>query len=667
MRIRVLAGGWMGLWFAALAGCTGTPMDGDAGRDDAAMDSDPVPVTPLAHWELNREGPNRFLLPWPSDLALTASGHLDLRYIPNDVNNALIQGYVSALEGRIRGFSPVAATYFRFSVPLDPATLPANVTASREAGSSVQLLDVDPDSPERGRRHPVQVYFRTRATRYWTANTLAVAPAVGFPLRPHTRYALVLTDALRAADGATLARDRDLTAVLATEGGDEAVVQARALHAPSVAEIERSGLARERILSMAVFTTQDPTEELFRAVEVARTYSPAPAFVDIERRGANDRFTTYAGHYGPNPVFQTGAAPYDAPGSGDFESDETGRPRVQRPERIAFALTVPTGTPPAGGWPVAIYAHGTGGNAQSFISDGTAASLAAEGIAVFGFDQIFNGERIVGADSGGTAEAQFFNFQNPLAGRNNNRQAALDLVVAGRVVRSMRVPAETAQTTDDVTFDARRVMFFGHSQGGLNGPLWLAADEGAGAAVLSGAGGTLTLALTQKTEPVNIPRVLAVFLGISTTNPEELVPLHPVLAMAQSAVDVADPVNYARYIVREPRAGQAPRHVYMTQGFVDHYTPPDSIGSLALAIGLPLIEPVLHPVGGYSLTGLGTARAPVQANLADGRATGIWQQFDAARGRDGHFVVFDIPAARQRAASFLGSYARDPAAAPTVQ
>ena len=41
-------------------------------------------------------------------------------------------------------------------------------------------------------------------------------------------------------------------------------------------------------------------------------------------------------------------------------------------------------------------------------------------------------------------------------------------------------------------------------------------------------------------------------------------------------------------------------------------------------------------------------------------------QFDAPAGHDGHFVVFDVPGARLRAAAFLGSAARDPAGVPTV-
>jgi hypothetical protein len=62
----------------------------------------------------------------------------------------------------------------------------------------------------------------------------------------------------------------------------------------------------------------------------------------------------------------------------------------------------------------------------------------------------------------------------------------------------------------------------------------------------------------------------------------------------------------------------------------------------------------------YALTGLPVGTLPISLNAADGRVTSVWQQFDAPPHDDGHFVVFDVPEARSRAARFLGSYASDP-------
>ena len=104
---------------------------------------------------------------------------------------------------------------------------------------------------------------------------------------------------------------------------------------------------------------------------------------------------------------------FSVTGEDDALSDEM-RALLGR-ERVAV------GPMPAGGWPLVVYAHGTGGDARSFISDGTGRALAMQGLAVFGFDQIFNGDRAVGGAA--LAEEQFFNFANPKAARGNAIQA----------------------------------------------------------------------------------------------------------------------------------------------------------------------------------------------------------------------------------------------------
>ena len=65
----------------------------------------------------------------------------------------------------------------------------------------MQLLDIDPSSPEVGQRKLVSLEWRAPAGVYYQPNTLAFMPTVGFPLRPQTRYALVVTDALQAEEG----------------------------------------------------------------------------------------------------------------------------------------------------------------------------------------------------------------------------------------------------------------------------------------------------------------------------------------------------------------------------------------------------------------------------------------------------------------------------------
>src|SRR5207237_4954390 len=97
-------------------------------------------------------------------------------------------------------------------------------------------------------------------------------------------------------------------------------------------------------------------------------------------------FAIYVGEY-TAPNFQLGAVPYRNPPNGEIRVGPDGNAIVQRMEPMRFALSVPPGPTPAGGWPFVIYQHGTGGNHLSFYEDGTAGSLANQGIAVISTDQ----------------------------------------------------------------------------------------------------------------------------------------------------------------------------------------------------------------------------------------------------------------------------------------
>jgi predicted esterase len=682
------------VWMLAFVACGERALDGtqesadaspgvDAPTEDTATNNDvlggeaslpvatetvPVP-SGVASWVLPRgdvTGDRRraFLLPWPNDLARTPSGKVDLTVLPGADGTTLLAEYVRRFNDRLEGFSTVGAVYFRFGAVLDPTTLPRNPEASRRMASSLQLVDVDPRSPERGRRVPVQWSFRAEPTRWWRSNTLAVMPATGFPLRPATRYALVVTRDVRGEGGAALTRDGDLDAVLGTDPiGDPVILAARERYAPVLTELARVGIPREGILTMTVFTTGDPTREFFRAVDWVHRAGPMPVLLDHTMPTYNGFFRV-TGHYGPNLVFQSGDVPYGTPGSGRFVLDATGTPQVQRMENVRFSLTIPAGKMPPRGWPLAIYAHGTGGDHATFIMDNTAAAAADEGVAMLGFDQLFHGER---APMGTNPDTAFFNFLNPEAGRTNNLQAALDLVQLGRFVRTLSIPIRhTNGERYTARFDPERIFVFGHSQGGLNAPLWLAADDGARAGVLSGAGGAFNVALLTKLRPVNVPQIITTILQLA---PRELDAWHPAITLLQLLIDPSDPVNYGRYILREPREGLRPKHVFQTQGFVDNFTAIESMAALARAIGLPMVEPVLYPDALFPLTGVGATTLPARNNLvaAGGSlVTAAWMQFNAPMGRDGHFVVFSVPGARLRAARFLGTAGSDPMGVPTV-
>ena len=593
----------------------------------------------VALFTIPRDGVTQefYELPYPNDLRRGDDGKLDLDGYPRPV--PLVNAYLDALE-TLDGYGTNAAMFVRFAAPIDTGRLPATAAASIEDDAAVYLVDLDPDSPARGQRQPI--VFRFQAYAGWTIgdNFLAALPSPGFPLRQETTYALVVTRRLNAVPSP------DFEAILAADQPDvvlePAVVRARAVYAPLTTWLdEAGGDERADVASAAVFTTQEVTSIMGRLRERVRSL-PAPVARDIAPQIAKMvNFTWYDGFFDA-PNFQTGQIPYHVIGEGDIVDGLDGLPQVQRMEPLRFSFTIPDGPAPATGWPVVIYAHGTGGNYHSFISDFTATRLAAEGLAVISIDQVLHPPR----NPGGAPEVDFFNFQNPYAGRNNPIQGAADDFSVVRLVEGFSL-VEPERT---IRFDPDRIYFFGHSQGGLTGPPFVAYEPQIKGAVLSGAGGLLYHALLNKTEPLDIS---ALVHSVIIDNP--LDEFNPVLAMLQTWVERSDTINYGPLLVREPAPGMVPRPIYQSMGFVDHFTPLLTIEALAVSIGGDHVGPVIEPIEGLALRGRSEVAAPVTDNVNG--ATAVIVQYQATTS-DGHFVVFDVAAARRQSVQFLSTLAR---------
>lgn len=619
--------------------------------------------------------------PYPSDWRRDADGRVRTKGYPNFKGVKTVQDYIDFSDRLLEGFSPQAAGFVRFAVTLDPATLPKSPTDSLDAAASVQLVDVDDASPEKGKRRLIDLYYREKVGAYWQPSTLAYLPVFGYPLRPNTRYAFVVTDAAKAVGGAALTRPPALDAVLGLGPDVGGTAKVRAAWAPAIANLSSAGVDKARVQHLAVFTTGDPSAELYRVRDHVRSAYPAPALKGpLAQKDDATSYDVYEGNYGPSPDFQRGTIPFEHRGDGgSFAFGADGKPEVQREFDLRFALSVPKASKcpmPAAGYPIVLYAHGTTGSYRSFINDGTARSLAELCVASMGVDQIFHGTR-PGAPTGPDKDSQiqllFFNFENPEAARTNGRQSAIDEVQRARLFTEtkMVIPAAESKTGAEIRFDGSKLMFYGHSQGGLNGPLYLAADDSARGGVLSGSGSVISITLLEKTKP--LPSVAAVvkgvFLGLKPAEFEELNSFHPVISMAQQIVDSLDPIHYVGHIIRSPRPGFAPKSVYQTEGVNadftgDSYTPPHAIEVQAVATGLPLMNPTVHSIREMTFgDGFGPISIPsggLSGNLAGGKATGVLAQWPAAKASDGHFVIFDIDAAQLQAAQFCRDLAADP-------
>ena len=614
--------------------------------------------------------------PWPSDFRKDTTGtiHINGYYIPR--KSPIIDEYIIATHGKLDGFSPVAAGYVRFTQPIDPTTLPADPGASLSPEASVQLIDVDANSPEFGQRRLVTLHWQANDAVWWVSNTLAFMPTMGYPLLPATRYAFVVTDKVRALDG-RIEPAPELRQVIGRDSASDNTTQAlRDSWSTAITALEEAGISNRDIVHLSVFTTSDPTKETVLFAEHAKTRNPAPA-VDADEWVAKSKdkkaaYDVYEGSYGPSPDYQRGEPPFWRSGGG-FEVDTSGTPIVQREYFARFALAIPNADKcpmPPSGYPLVMYAHGNGGSYRSVLGS-TATSLANLCMASMGVDQIMHGPRVP-EDDVHPPELLFFNVQNPEAMRTHVRQSAIDEVVRARMIREsgIVVPGSVSVTGSDILIDSSSIVFYGHSQGGLNGPVFLAVDDSARGGVLSGSGSMTVITLLEKTQPVPDISVLTkrILLGLMTDEYDEINFLHPGMSLFQTAADVIDPIHYVPMLARRPRPGFAPKSIYQTEGVNpdftgDNYTPPYGTEVQAIAIGLPWMKPVIHEISEASYSGIAPIEIPsggLSGNLANGRASGVLAQWPASEASDGHFVVYDIPAARNQAAQFCRNLFDDP-------
>ena len=661
----------------------------------AACDDESAILT-RALFDLTRAEQELYAIPYPNDARLEADGTIDLAGLRQG-QTELIQLYLdTAVSNRLGGFALGGAVFLRFASAIDPdRCAPKTAAQSVVPGSSIALVNIDKRSPHRGSRVPVTWRYQASAGKFIGEHSLAVLPLPGFVLDPWTTYAAMVTDAMCDPLGDPVHPDADFERMLRSNPPeDQRLARAHAAYAPLREHITTTGA--NDIISAAVFTTGDPTRLAGLARKVIHTL-PAPGANGAVLTEEHTRYWVIEGTY-LAPNFQSGSPPYAHPeDGGTIKLDGQGLPMVQRMESLRFALSVPRGgTMPAAGWPVVLYAHGTGGSYRSFLDGGVASALAevkdeagniVSRLAVAGIDQVLHGPR---APQGSSPEVFFFNFQNPVAAVDNVIQGGIDDFSLLRMIRGLSLDSVRWSGTSGkqgtvifdppLRFDPGSTFFMGHSQGGLTGPVFLAYEPDVRTAVLSGAGGNAMLSLLKST-PINVGTLLQLVLH------EPVTEFHPMVNLLQQILEPADTANYGHMLLHNRATGVAPHNLFVSEGLVDHYTPNETTDALARAVGLPQAGSILYPVQGLELLDLPatTLSLPLSGNLTvDGTAvTAALLQYRAGLGSetckadsdcsddyycelsasrcasDGHFVVYRNTTAIRQYTRFLATAARD--------
>jgi len=582
------------------------------------------------------DGDGFFGAPWPDDGRMV-DGHLDLAGFPGAGTFAILDKYL-AVAGTLDGYGLNAPVYVDFDGPLDADLLP-DPEDSASLDAPVLLLDVDPGSAHRGELVPYTWDLEIEGTSWQPANLLAVQPVWGFPLRARTTYALVVRTSI-----ASLAPGFSLDPL-----SDD---PSAARYAPLRETLEDLGVPWQDVALATLFTTQDPTDEMVRLADVIHDELPTPPMDQTVHLWDQNRwFRAYEGHVRV-PLWQHGEKPYLTEGGGFVFADD-GTPVLGSWEDVLFTFTVPEGEEPEGGWPVALNAHGTGGDDRSHAEGGKlcpAAVLARAGMAIVEIAQPLHGDRGTGIDP----TLVSFNFLNPASARATFRQGALDLVYLAHLLTERAHCFTLDDDQGQACTNPEKVAFLGHSQGGITGamaaPFW---DGEVAAAVFSGAGGGLSVSMLQRdTSEFDVNALLTDELDLTL---DELDLHHPLVALVQTLSEVTDPINYGRYWFEEPVDGVAPPlDVLQTEGTEDQYTPPPTIEALAGSAGLPTLDPVAQSSDAALLRGLTGQPLPAEGNLVgwDGAVvTGGLAQFP---GYD-HFPIFDDEDAALLYQGFLAS------------
>jgi hypothetical protein len=655
----------------------------------SACDSD-VPPQVSVLFDLQAARTDFYGIPYPNELRRRADGTLDLAELRSGTAE-LVQMYLDQLaRNEYGGFGTNSGAFFRFSGALDTGCLPAAPADSLLRGSALFWVNIDPRSPGYGERIPVRWRFQESAGLFIGPNSLAVLPVAGFVLRPMTYYAVILTEAVSDQRGRPLLVPATLRALLeARPPADPELAAAHLAYAPLRAFLEANNLTG--VVAATLFRTGDPAGLVGRARRVLLA-SPPPSGKELVAVKETEHTYELHGTY-EAPNFQAGEPPFRRPEKGGrILLDANGDPRPARSEKLRFALTVPRGAMPAAGWPLVLYAHGTGGDYRTFIGEGLGELLASArdsdgtpmpAMAMISIDQNLHGPR---DPSQGSPEINFFNILNPVSTVYNVAQAGIDDFSLLRMAKQLvitRVPwargsghSEPLVFDPPLRFDVKRIYFMGHSQGGLTGTVFLAFEPEVRGAMLSGAGGGVLLSLLHKTEPFPIAPLLK--LALDNEEPEEF---HPLLNLIQQMLEPADPLNYGRLLVRHRPPGVPPKHLFLSQGMVDHYTPNSTTDALAAALEVPLAGPVLRPIEALDLREIKPGRLPLSGNLHvdDQAVTAALLQYRAVPNgytcsdevrckwgycdegvcrSDGHFVVFNDGRANRHVARFFGTMAR---------
>lgn len=534
---------------------------------------------------------------WTVDDASSATG---LRVRMEDGDNLKVPSTMSRFArvyedlSTLDGFGVSAPVFFRFSGPVDRASLPDGA-GSDDAGGAAVLVDLDSPTPE-------FVPFETSTTTESGSDasvTVTLTPMR--PLQPGRRYAAVITSRALDAQGGCLAPSETMKSLVEGSATDPSLTRLADRHDALIERLLEAGTisdARE-ISAAVVFTTQTTTDQSAAVAADIRSRS-----FTWQSAGA---CTTTADYRLCEGSFQ----------AGDYRTNGyvTGTTPA-RTYSLPVQIYLPLDPPPATGYPTAIYGHGLSGNRAQ--AQGLAQGAAPQGIAVVAIDAVKHGAHPDAASNPQLAVLDFFavslfggQFIDARKLRDNFRQSTYDKLQLVQLLEG-GIDVDGDSQVDVSTLG---LSYAGVSLGGIMSGELLALSPAFHVAVAIVPGARLSEVLVASPQ---FDQAIGFARGQATDGD-----LARYFSLLQAVLDRGDPGAYLPHVLRDRLPGLDARSpqflVQMAIG--DAVVSNASTRFFARAAGLPLVGPALQPIPYVPHQPV----LPLKGNIRPGLTAGLFQ------------------------------------------
>ena len=624
---------------------------------------------------------NFFTNGFPTDLRVKPDGKVEISDFPRRIH-WLTNAYVRTVNNEVTGYSPLLPIYIPFTAPILTDLLPQDEMAYTADDAPIQLIDVDADSAEYGRRFPITVKMTTFLDQYRPDNLLQVLPLIGINLRANTTYALIVTDQVPVAEDKAIVQTPQLQALLNPSAATVAVSErAQQVYAPLRAYLDSKGLDSSQIIGATVWTTANMKTRFKTGAEYVATMPTAPA----KGLYLEEEFDDYCviGGTVEVPGFQKGPIPYVLTGGKiSFNTDNT--PIQQYSRDAKFVVTIPKNFPmPATGFPVLSFHHGAGGHADQVYTRGEHLYLDPKSLIPVSILNYGNGPSQIAAERGwaSTGMAGFlgmdhltlaqggygffdYNVFNPVAFKYIYYQMVWERIYFRRFLNTLQVDASLcpgAIQPEDGRFriDPNLQVSMGQSLGNWTSSLQVANDpEPFQGAIFAGIAGSWLLMFIDSPD-----KRLAFEYGVANILPGTQVDMfHPLLALLEWFMSDVDPVLYMDEVYRYPTK-PAP-HSLTISGINDSGSPELTQRTFMTALGSDFAGEELGTTPATDIrsylvkTGSQAYPYPVGPTVevpGQGVRTAVVTRYEntVRPSRNGHHVTYDQTEARHQYGCFL--------------